>query len=143
MDRALSWFASAWVALAVLVNLVAILGLFIGAPTFWSGIGSVQHIYGLFNLANVVAEIVLLSPAIGALSWRDRRRKRAAARAGLPEEGAPVSLPALAAKPLPARMIDKEPGKPWTTAEWWGVVGGRPAWLAPFGGGCGGFGEGM
>ena len=34
------------------------------------------EIYSPFNVVNFVAELVLISPAIGAYLWRERRRKR-------------------------------------------------------------------
>ena len=63
-------------ALAVLLNVVGIAGLILTAPTFGDGWALVQDIYSPFNVVNLLAELVLVSPAIGAYLWRERRRKR-------------------------------------------------------------------
>lgn len=76
MDRALTWFATGWGALAILVNVIAIIGLFIGAESFWAGLNRFWDTYSPFNLWNWGAELVLFSPAIGAMWWRDRRRAK-------------------------------------------------------------------
>lgn len=71
MDKTLTWFANAWIAFAVLINLVAIYGLWMAQG--WS---KVQEIYSPFNIINFVFELLLLSPALGALYWRDQRRRK-------------------------------------------------------------------
>ena len=73
MDRALKWFTNGWAALAILVNVVAVVGLFIGAPTFWAGWTKVRETYSPFNIYNMFMELVLFAPAIGAAYWRNRR----------------------------------------------------------------------
>ena len=80
-DKALTWFANVWIGLIAILNIAAIVGILVGAPTLWDGIAKVQEIYSPFNVWNMVAEIVALSPAFGARVWRDRRLKR---RAGQP-----------------------------------------------------------
>ena len=74
MDKALTWFINGWIALAVLVNVVAVVGLFVGAATFWAGWTRVTETYSPFNVANMFMELLLLSPALGAMYWRNRRR---------------------------------------------------------------------
>jgi hypothetical protein len=76
MDTALKWFINGWVTLAVLVNIVAIIGLFAAAPSFLAGWWRVTEIYSPFNFWNAAAEIVLFLPAIGAAYWREHRQKR-------------------------------------------------------------------
>lgn len=75
MDRALLWFVRVWVALAIAVNVIAVAGFFMGAHGFWDGWHQVAEIYSPFNVRNWLAEMVLLSPAIGAYAWLQRRRK--------------------------------------------------------------------
>lgn len=77
MDKLLTWFIYGWVALAVLVNVVAIVGLFLEAGTFWGGVSSVQETYSPFNVLNWLLEVILISPAVGAYWWRERRKERA------------------------------------------------------------------
>ena len=79
MDRVLHWFIRIWATIAIAVNLVAILGLFMDAHGFWAGWQRVSDVYSPFNLSNWLMEVVLMSPAIGAYTWLQRQRKRAAA----------------------------------------------------------------
>ncbi|HKJ74304.1 MAG TPA: hypothetical protein VKA19_09340 [Alphaproteobacteria bacterium] len=74
MDKVLTWFIRVWIALAILVNVTAIIGFFLTAPTFWAGLSKFWSIYSPFNLWNWVAEVVLILPAVGAYYWRDHRR---------------------------------------------------------------------
>jgi hypothetical protein len=74
MDKTLTWFIRCWVVLAVVVNVVAMFGLFLGAANFRAGLARVREIYSPFNVFNFLAEMVLLSPAIAALYLRNRRR---------------------------------------------------------------------
>ena len=76
MDAAFKWFINGWVALAALVNIVAIVGLFVAAPTLWDGWVRVRGTYSPFNVWNSIAEIVLFSPALGAMYWRGCRQER-------------------------------------------------------------------
>jgi hypothetical protein len=74
MDKALTWFINCWVALVVLANVAAVVGFFVVAATFWDGWKRVTETYSPFNVANFIMEVVSLSPALGAMYWRDRRR---------------------------------------------------------------------
>jgi len=78
MDKALTWFIRLWLGLALLVNLAAVAGLMLTAPGFWAGLGRVAEIYSPFNVINYLAELALLSPALGAYLWREKRRARVA-----------------------------------------------------------------
>jgi hypothetical protein len=75
MDRALIWFVRVWMGLAIAVNAIAVLGIFMGAHGFWDGWQRVAEIYGPYNVMNYLMELVLVSPAIGAYAWLQRRRK--------------------------------------------------------------------
>ena len=74
MDKALTWFINSWFLLVLLANVAAVVGFFMGAATFWDGLTRVRETYSPFNISNFVMEMVVLSPALGALYWRDRRR---------------------------------------------------------------------
>src|SRR6267378_1836044 len=74
MDKALTWFINSWFALVLAVNGVAVVGFFVGAATFWDGLTRVREVYSQFNVANFIMEVVSLSPALGAMYWRNRRR---------------------------------------------------------------------
>jgi len=81
LDRVLTWFIRLWVGLVILLNVVAMIGFMWAAPTVWAGIAKIQDIYNPYNVWNFVAEAVAVSPALGALAWRERRRARAGAPA--------------------------------------------------------------
>jgi hypothetical protein len=75
-DSALTWFAKIWITLVVVLNVVCILGLVVSAPNLWIGIGQLWGFYSPLSIWNWVAEAVALSPALGAIAWRDRRQKQ-------------------------------------------------------------------
>lgn len=79
MDTALTWFMRIWIGLVVALNVIGIIGFFLTAPSLWEGWLWVAEIYSPFNVVNYLAEIVSLSPAIGAHYLRGRLRTRRAA----------------------------------------------------------------
>ena len=72
-DKALTLFANVWIRLIVALNFVGIIGLLIAAPTLWAGIDELPKIYSPINVSLWITELVALSPALGAVVWRDRR----------------------------------------------------------------------
>jgi hypothetical protein len=74
MDKVLTRFIYCWVALVVLANVVAIVGFFVGTATLGDGWMKVRETYSPFNVANFIMEVAVLSPALGAMYWRGRRR---------------------------------------------------------------------
>jgi hypothetical protein len=74
MDKALTWFIRVWLVLVLLANVAAVVGFFLGTATVWDGWMKVKETYSPFNIANFVMEMAVLSPALGAMYWRDRRR---------------------------------------------------------------------
>jgi hypothetical protein len=75
MDKALTWFIRIWVGFAMLVNVIAMAGFFV-AHGFWGGLAKVQETYSPFNIWNYFAELLLLSPALIAYWWREKRRTK-------------------------------------------------------------------
>ena len=76
MDRVLTWFIWIWVGLIMALNAIAIVGMFANAESFWAGVARVRETYSPFNVANFLVELIVLSPAIIAYWWRERRRER-------------------------------------------------------------------
>lgn len=74
LDKALTWFIRFWMGLVVILNIIAISGFILVAPTVWAGLAKIQDVYSPFNIWNWLAEFVLLTPALGAMTWRERRR---------------------------------------------------------------------
>jgi hypothetical protein len=71
LDQSLLWFANVWIRLIVVLNIVAIIGLVVTAPTLWVGLTWVAETY--FNAWNWVAQVVALSPSLVAIAWLYRR----------------------------------------------------------------------
>jgi hypothetical protein len=72
-DKVLSWFIYVWLALALAIEAFDIARLMSNALTWESGLQAVQHKwFGIQSLA----ELVLISPALGAYYWREKRRQR-------------------------------------------------------------------
>jgi hypothetical protein len=76
LDKALTWFISIWLSLFFLMNAIAIIWFVFSAETIWDGIGKVQEVYSPFNVANWIVEVIVASPALGAIAWLERRRAR-------------------------------------------------------------------
>ncbi|TBB97187.1 hypothetical protein ELH39_07990 [Rhizobium ruizarguesonis] len=76
MNRALKIFISVWIAIAVIVNVVAIAGMFMH-DGFWGGLARVQDTFSPFNIFNWIMEVILFAPAILASMWLERRKSRA------------------------------------------------------------------
>ena len=74
MDKALLWFARIWVTLVIVANLLAVVGLFVGAASFSEWWSRVQKTYSPSNISNVLVELIALSPGL-AYYWHDRRQK--------------------------------------------------------------------
>lgn len=82
LDRVLTWFIWVWIALYVLSRLLVILVAGLVSYSFWIGfrmaaVTELNHFNPLYY-PMFIAQILLLSPAIVALIWRTRRRKRIA-----------------------------------------------------------------
>lgn len=77
MNKALRWFIQLWIGIVILVNLAAIAGMLLH-DGFWDGLSRVQDIYSPFNIFNWIMEVLLLSPALLAAWWLDRRKHSAA-----------------------------------------------------------------
>jgi hypothetical protein len=90
MDTALTWFIRIWIVIALAVNVAgARLAM---SDSAWKAL----EIFSPFSLTNLVAEIILFSPAFLALSWREKRRAKAGAASAAPAarfQGDPRSAP--------------------------------------------------
>jgi hypothetical protein len=77
MDRALTIFIYLWGGLILLANVLGIIAQF-WLHGFGAGISYVQEIYSPFNVVNYAVTLAMLSPAIGAYCWREKRREKRA-----------------------------------------------------------------
>jgi hypothetical protein len=72
--KALRAFGYVWLALAGLMIIVGIIGVWMK-----DGFGGVQQLLSPFNVVNWLVTMVTLAPGIGALAWADKleaRRRR-------------------------------------------------------------------
>jgi hypothetical protein len=77
IDKALTLFFYLWCGFAAALAVLDILRIIGTAPNLWAGIvGAQEQWFGPTNVFHWFAEIIFLSPAIGALMWRERRRER-------------------------------------------------------------------
>lgn len=72
MNTALKWFIYIWVALAIVINLAS-MGMLLAVHGLWDGWAAIREIWNPFNVVNLFAEFVLLSPALAAQYWLQRR----------------------------------------------------------------------
>jgi hypothetical protein len=70
--KALKIFRDVWIGLFCLLIFISIIGIFIGADSFWDGWHKLTEIFSPFNVVNVIVTIVCLSPAIAAHHWIDK-----------------------------------------------------------------------
>jgi hypothetical protein len=71
MDTALTWFIRIWIVIAVAANVAgARLAM---SDSAWKTL----EIFTPFSLTNLIAEIILFSPAFLAFTWREKRRAKA------------------------------------------------------------------
>jgi hypothetical protein len=80
MDRTLTGFIWAWITLILLVNTFGVGGIIMSADSGEQALQEVQEIYSPFNVMNWLLELLILSPALVAYVWRERRRKSLQAR---------------------------------------------------------------
>jgi hypothetical protein len=86
LDKILSWFVYVWVGLATALVVIDIARMIATAPSWWNGIPAAWHKW--FTLNNA-AELILLSPAIGAHIRREKRRDGPTARGPGPQRAEP------------------------------------------------------
>jgi len=88
-DQVLGWFAKAWIALIAALNFVAVVVLFVAAPTLQAGMEKSAEMYNPFNLWCWIVQAVALSPALVAMAWQSRRLNRSIGAALVTSEPRP------------------------------------------------------
>jgi hypothetical protein len=79
MDTVLTWFIRMWIGIGVALN-VAAAGLVIGV---WKEL----EIFRPFSVANLVAQVIVFSPAVLAYTWREKRRAKTRSAHAAPHAG--------------------------------------------------------
>jgi hypothetical protein len=72
MVRFLKGFSRVWLGLAILVNVIALIGKVAAADSFWSGLLGALAWVNPGNTSNFVTEVLLFSPAVGAYLLAER-----------------------------------------------------------------------
>ena len=84
VDRALTWFIYAWCGFAAVCAFAKIIEAALLASTWYGSIGAavttLWDMFDPFNIKHFVAELIFLSPALGAFWWREKRKERRWAR---------------------------------------------------------------
>jgi hypothetical protein len=85
VDRALLWFAYAWISFAIICLIAKVIEAALHASTWYGSIGiavtTMWEMYDPLNIIHLVAEIIFISPALGALWLRGKLRERRWAKA--------------------------------------------------------------
>lgn len=76
LDKALSWFVVGWLWVVVILTLMSFTGTVISAPSIWTGLLRVRDELNPFNFRYYFTMILLLSPALLAMWWRDKRQQK-------------------------------------------------------------------
>jgi hypothetical protein len=77
IDKLLTWFAHLWFGFAVFLMVIDIVRIIITAPAIWSGIWMAQEKwFDPFNSVHFIAELIFVSPGVGAILLRDKLRER-------------------------------------------------------------------
>jgi hypothetical protein len=76
VNSGLTWFANAWLCMAVVVNALVVASAFATALSFSDGIRQLQDAYDPFDPENWIFQLALFAPAAIAIFWRDRRQAR-------------------------------------------------------------------
>lgn len=83
LNRVLGWFIGTWLALAIVVNALAVIYLLTEAPNVLGGWRGVARLYSPFHPITYFIELLLISPALGAYVWLGQRRNRVPDTQGL------------------------------------------------------------
>lgn len=75
MDTALTWFIRIWTGLFAIAFALSVGFVFVTEGS-WVGLAKLQKWLSPFNLASLIVNAVLLSPALAAYWWRERRREK-------------------------------------------------------------------
>jgi hypothetical protein len=76
MNRGLTWFANLWLGMAIVVNALVVAEAFASSTSFWTGLSQLRQVYNPFDMQNILFQVILFSPVVVALLWRNRRQER-------------------------------------------------------------------
>ena len=75
MNKFLLMFCYIWAGIVVILNLLGIAGMALTTNTLEEFIKWLQETYSPFNLWNWGLNLLLLSPALGAYIWKEKRKR--------------------------------------------------------------------
>jgi hypothetical protein len=70
--KILKLFRSVWLGIFCITMIISIVGIFLGADSFWSGWRKLTEVFSPFNLVNWIMVIIFLSPGLLAQKWIDK-----------------------------------------------------------------------
>ena len=73
MNIFLKIFYYSWFGLIIVLNIIAIIGMYISTQSIYETWIWLQNTYSPFNVWNAMLNILLLMPGIGAYVWREKR----------------------------------------------------------------------
>jgi hypothetical protein len=88
MDTALTWLIRFWIVVAVALNIAAVV--------MTGGAWKELEIFRPLSLANLVAQVIVFSPAVLAYIWREKRRAKAGPTRAAPHAGSQADTPSAA-----------------------------------------------
>ncbi len=82
MERFFYRVSRIWLAIAILVNLIALIGKLSTSASLWEGVTGALAWFNPGNTTNFITEVVLFSPAVGAYLLAERIGARSSRRDG-------------------------------------------------------------
>ncbi len=80
METFLYRFSKVWLGLAILVNILALIGKVSASASLWEALAGAMAWFNPGNTRNFITEVVLFSPAVGAYLLAERVGGRSAGR---------------------------------------------------------------
>jgi hypothetical protein len=80
MEKFFYRFSKVWLAIAILVNVIALIGKISALGSLWEGLAGVIAWFNPGNTSEFITEVVLFLPAVGAYLLAERIGARAADR---------------------------------------------------------------
>ena len=71
-----TWFVRIWVGMVVALNLIGLAGFIVSSESIGEAWSVISETYSPYNVWTHGLNLVLLSPALAVVFWRQRRNRR-------------------------------------------------------------------